>query len=105
LTISSTAPERAAPPPQTDLHRAAFFGLDTLIPGSSLYLLAQGLQRRHFYGRGDLLAFAGRRLALRARPSHPPHVRGSQDAQPEVQRQLQPARGKDQGRQGAEVFR
>ena len=80
MTILSTAPERAAPPPQTDLHRAAFFGLDTLIPGSSLYLLAQGLQRRHFYGRGDLLAFAWRRLALRARPSNPPHVRSSQDA-------------------------
>ncbi|HEX3622929.1 MAG TPA: HAD-IB family hydrolase, partial [Acidimicrobiales bacterium] len=44
--------------------RAAFFGLDTLIPGSSLYLLAQGLQRRHFYGRADLVGFAWTRLAL-----------------------------------------
>lgn len=55
------APEPAAPPP-TSTQSAAFFGLDTLIPGSSLYLLAQGLQRRHFYGRADLLGFAWKRM-------------------------------------------
>jgi HAD superfamily hydrolase (TIGR01490 family) len=68
------APEPEAPPPPTEI-RAAFFGLDTLIPGSSLYLLAQGLQRRHFYGRGDLLAFAWQRLIFRAGPAP-----GAQDA-------------------------
>ena len=61
------APEPAAPPPNTNpARRAAFFGLDTLIPGSSLYLLAQGLQRRHFYGRADLAGFAWQRLVFRA---------------------------------------
>jgi HAD superfamily hydrolase (TIGR01490 family) len=61
------APEPAAPPPSTNpARRAAFFGLDTLIPGSSLYLLAQGLQRRNFYGRADLAGFAWQRLVFRA---------------------------------------
>ena len=61
------APEPAAPPPNTNpARRAAFFGLDTLIPGSSLYLLAQGLQRRNFYGRADLAGFAWQRLVFRA---------------------------------------
>ena len=61
------APEPQAPPPRTDpRRRAAFFGLDTLIPGSSLYLLAQGLQSRHFYGRADLVGFAWQRLVFRA---------------------------------------
>jgi HAD superfamily hydrolase (TIGR01490 family) len=59
------APEPAAPPPHSNIRPAAFFGLDTLIPGSSLYLLAQGLQRRHFYGRADLVAFAWKRLLFR----------------------------------------
>ena len=58
MATSFGAPEPKAPPPDA----AAFFGLDTFIPGSSLYLLAQGLQRRHFYGRADLLGFAWRRL-------------------------------------------
>ncbi|HEX2046324.1 MAG TPA: HAD-IB family hydrolase [Acidimicrobiales bacterium] len=57
MPTSFGAPEPAAPPNRP----AAFFGLDTLIPGSSLYLLAQGLQRRHFYGRADLVGFAWRR--------------------------------------------
>ena len=65
------APEPEAPPPAT-VTRAAFFGLDTLIPGSSLFLLAQGLQRRHFYGRADLLGFAWTRMI-----SGPPSVRAS----------------------------
>ncbi|HEV2758212.1 MAG TPA: HAD-IB family hydrolase [Acidimicrobiales bacterium] len=74
------APEPEAPPPRPADHRAAFFGLDTLIPGSSLYLLAQGLQRRHLYGRADLLAFAWQRLVFRAGPANEPQVRTSQDA-------------------------
>ena len=69
------APEPLAPPSQTGpRRRAAFFGLDTMIPGSSLYLLALGLQRRHFYGRFDLLGFAWQRLVFRTGKS------GAQDA-------------------------
>jgi len=81
------APEPGAPPPHPTPHptpetsrRAAFFGLDTLIPGSSLYLLAQGLQRRHFYGRADLLGFAWQRLVFRTGPAGGPQMRTSQDA-------------------------
>lgn len=77
MSTSLGAPEPAPPPPKPgNDRRAAFFGLDTLIPGSSLYLLAQGLQRRHYYGRADLLAFAWQRLVFRA--SRPPE--GPQDA-------------------------
>ena len=66
MSNSTGAPEPPAPPPNpTPERRAAFFGLDTLIPGSSLYLLAQGLQRRHFYGRSDLAAFAWQRMVFR----------------------------------------
>ncbi len=69
------APEPQAPPPRiASQRRAAFFGLDTMIPGSSLYLLALGLQRRHFYGRFDLLGFAWQRLVFRTGKS------GAQDA-------------------------
>jgi len=75
-----SASEAEAPPRRSTHQRAAFFGLDTLIPGSSLYLLAQGLQRRHFYGRADLLAFAWQRLVFRAGPATGPQVRTSQDA-------------------------
>ncbi len=75
------APEPEAPPPETtELRAAAFFGLDTLIPGSSLYLLAQGLQRRHFYGRADLLGFAWQRLVFRAGPASTAQGRTPQDA-------------------------
>jgi HAD superfamily hydrolase (TIGR01490 family) len=67
MSSSLGAPEPAAPPPNPNPERrAAFFGLDTLIPGSSLYLLAQGLQSRHFYGRADLVGFAWQRLVFRA---------------------------------------
>jgi HAD superfamily hydrolase (TIGR01490 family) len=46
--------------------RAAFFDLDkTLIPGSSLFLLARGLRRRDFYGTDDILRFAWHQLAFR----------------------------------------
>jgi HAD superfamily hydrolase (TIGR01490 family) len=84
MSTSIGAPEPAAPPPKTiplpgptgpshPERRAAFFGLDTLIPGSSLYLLAQGLHRRHFYGRADLAGFAWQRLVFRAgRPAEGP---------------------------------
>ncbi len=74
------APEPEAPPPRPTDQRAAFFGLDTLIPGSSLYLLAQGLQRRHFYGRAELLGFAWQQLVFRAGPASGPQTRTSQDA-------------------------
>jgi HAD superfamily hydrolase (TIGR01490 family) len=67
MSTSIGAPEPAAPPPKPDpQRRAAFFGLDTLIPGSSLYLLAQGLHRRHLYGTADLAGFAWQRLVFRA---------------------------------------
>jgi len=74
------APEPEAPPPRSTDQRAAFFGLDTLIPGSSLYLLAQGLQRRRFYGRAELLGFAWQRLVFRSGPASGPQTRTSQDA-------------------------
>lgn len=73
------APEPAPPPPRPS-DRAAFFGLDTMVPGSSLYLLAQGLRRRHFYGRADLLGFAWRRALSRLRPHRGQQVRTSRDA-------------------------
>ena len=75
MPISLGASEPEAPPPNS----AAFFGLDTLIPGSSLYMLAQGLQRRHFYGRADLLGFAWRRLVSNTGGARPSAVRTSQD--------------------------
>ncbi len=79
------APEPAPPPRHTQqaprhTQQAAFFGLDTLIPGSSLYLLAQGLQSRRFYGRGDLLGFAWKRLLSRVGRAGGPQVRTSRDA-------------------------
>lgn len=87
MHIALGAPEPAPPPlsdnqaplsPPEPNRRAAFFGLDTLIPGSSLYLLAQGLQRRNFYGRADLLAFGLRRLFTRGAPG-PSQTRASSD--------------------------
>jgi HAD superfamily hydrolase (TIGR01490 family) len=77
MAISYGAPDAGAPPPEPS-RQAAFFGLDTLIPGSSLYLLAQGLRRRHFYARSDLVAFALRRLTLGAAPG-PSQTRASSD--------------------------
>jgi HAD superfamily hydrolase (TIGR01490 family) len=77
VTLSLSAPDPAPPPAPAG--RAAFFGLDTLIPGSSLYLLAQGLQRRHFYGRSDLLGFAWKRLVLGGHP-HGSRVGAPSDA-------------------------
>jgi len=59
------------------LHRAGFFDLDkTLLPGSSLYRLAQGLHERHFYGGDDMVRFAWRQLTFRM---------GSADRAPSVE--------------------
>ena len=47
--------------------RAAFFDLDkTLIPGSSLFLLARGMYARDYYRVRDLLRFGWRQLMFRA---------------------------------------
>jgi HAD superfamily hydrolase (TIGR01490 family) len=46
--------------------RASFFDLDkTLIPGSSLFLLARGMYARDYYRVRDLLRFGWRQLAFR----------------------------------------
>jgi HAD superfamily hydrolase (TIGR01490 family) len=78
------APEPEAPPPDIPrpgaAQRAAFFGLDTLIPGSSLFLLAKGLQQRHFYGRADLLGFALTKMVSGPGPRRGPQVQTSQKA-------------------------
>ena len=79
MDTSLGAPE-PAPPPSSPPSRAAFFGLDTLIPGSSLYLLAQGLQRRHLYRRTELAGFAGKRVVGRRRPGSRFPARSSSDA-------------------------
>jgi len=60
--------------------RAAFFGLDTLIPGSSLFLLAKGLQQRHFYGRAELLGFALTKMVSGPGTRGDPKVQASQRA-------------------------
>jgi HAD superfamily hydrolase (TIGR01490 family) len=47
--------------------RAAFFDLDkTLIPGSSLFLLARGMYSRDYYRVRDLLRFGWRQMMFRA---------------------------------------
>ncbi len=47
-------------------HRAAFFDVDkTLLPGSSLYLLARGMYRRGMYTSRDLFGFFVSQLAFR----------------------------------------
>jgi len=80
MSFSTGAPEKAALSPHPTSRPAAFFGLDTLIPGSSLYLLARGLQRRHFYRRTEVLGFAWTRLVAQAAPTRTQPVRASQDA-------------------------
>lgn len=58
----SQSSDGLAPTPR----RAAFFDLDkTLIPGSSLFLLARGLHRRDFYGSDDIVRFAWHQLVYR----------------------------------------
>lgn len=73
---AAPAPSR---PPEPVLRPAAFFGLDkTLIPGSSLMALAQGLYERDFYGRYDVVRFAYRRFLFRFRRSEAtPHFESS----------------------------
>jgi len=49
-----------------DSRRAAFFDVDkTLLPGSSLYLLARGMYRRGFYTWRDLAGFALGQITFR----------------------------------------
>jgi len=49
-----------------DSRRAAFFDVDkTLLPGSSLYLLARGMYRRGFYTWRDLVGFALGQITFR----------------------------------------
>lgn len=72
MNITPSARDAAAIParPPAGIRGGAFFGLDnTLIPGSSLMLLAQGLHQRGFYGRYDILRFAYRRFLFRFRRS------------------------------------
>lgn len=55
------------PAPVPTGRRGAFFDLDrTLIPGSSLFLLARGLHRRDLFGTADILRFASQQLIYRA---------------------------------------
>ena len=73
------APKTEASPPTSTprdgvKHRAAFFGLDTLIPGSSLFLLARGLRERHLYDRTDLVGFAFKQLVAGRGPRRTPLV-------------------------------
>jgi HAD superfamily hydrolase (TIGR01490 family) len=80
MNVLVGASEPEAPPPDPAHRPAAFFGLDTLIPGSSLFLLAQGLHQRDFYGRGDILGFAWKNLVFGAGRSTSPQVQTSQHA-------------------------
>jgi HAD superfamily hydrolase (TIGR01490 family) len=82
MNSTSSAPDAApitSQPPERGLRPAAFFGLDrTLIPGSSLMALAQGLYQRDFYRRYDILRFAYRRFIFRFRRSEAtPHFESS----------------------------
>lgn len=64
----SAASDQAAPPaPEPGMpRRAAFFDVDkTLLPGSSLYLLARGMYRRGMYTTRDLFGFFVSQLAFR----------------------------------------
>ncbi|HEX2294820.1 MAG TPA: hypothetical protein VHN37_05875, partial [Actinomycetota bacterium] len=52
--------------PRRPVRRAAFFDLDkTLIPGSSLFLLARGAYERDMFKVRDLLRFAWGHLVFR----------------------------------------
>lgn len=67
---------------RTATRRAAFFDLDnTLIPGSSLFLLARGLHEREFCGTQDMLRFACQQAVLRlTRTERPVGQRTSREA-------------------------
>jgi HAD superfamily hydrolase (TIGR01490 family) len=57
------APDGAA---EAANRRAAFFDVDkTLLPGSSLYLLARGMYRRGMYNARDLIGFALSQITFR----------------------------------------
>ncbi len=76
------APHNSSQPPDRGLRPGAYFGLDnTLIPGSSLMALAQGLHQRKFYDRWDVVRFAYRRFLFRFRRSEAtPHLESSTQA-------------------------
>lgn len=58
--------QRARAPAPTGGRRGAFFDLDrTLIPGSSLFLLARGLHRRRFFTTPDMVRFGWRQVRYR----------------------------------------
>jgi len=59
-------PDGAAAEPAAGSMRAAFFDVDkTLLPGSSLYLLARGMYRRGMYNARDLMGFALSQITFR----------------------------------------
>ncbi|MCA1690646.1 MAG: HAD-IB family hydrolase [Actinobacteria bacterium] len=66
---------------EPELRAAAFFGLDnTLIPGSSLYLLAQGLHQRDFYDKLEILRFAWQQWLVRRGSEPCPRLASSTEA-------------------------
>ncbi|HVL03500.1 MAG TPA: HAD-IB family hydrolase [Acidimicrobiales bacterium] len=63
-----SAPTSPMPVPGCEPTRAAFFGLDqTLMPGLSMFLLAQGLHQRDHYDTGEILRFAWEQSVFRVR--------------------------------------
>jgi len=81
--VSATGPRDpagAAPAVEAGTsRRAAFFDVDkTLLPGSSLYLLARGMYRRGMYSTHDLVGFALSQITFRL--SGMESVRGIQAA-------------------------
>jgi HAD superfamily hydrolase (TIGR01490 family) len=61
--------------------RAAFFDLDrTLIPGSSLFLLARGMYERDYYRVRDILRFAWRQMRFRMSGESEKGVDSSRDS-------------------------
>ncbi len=71
---------------RTTTRRAAFFDLDnTLIPGSSLYLLARGLHEREVCGTQDILRFAYQQAVFRlARVERSAALKTSREAALEI---------------------
>lgn len=67
---------------RTATRRAAFFDLDnTLIPGSSLFLLARGLHERDVCGAQEMLRFACQQAIFRlTRAERSVGLRTSQEA-------------------------
>lgn len=82
-------PPRSSLPPDADpsafgsraLRRAAFFDLDrTLIPGSSLFLLARGAYERDMFRVRDILRFAWGQMMFRLRGEDPRGMEKSRTA-------------------------